>query len=358
MNRLLRITLAAALAFSLQLNATHAQEAGEKIASRSMSSVVTILTGTGSGVTEKLGTGIVIRADGVILTAYHVIKDANQVQVRLKNGEIFDKVDLLGFDERRDVAAIRIQAANLSPAEIFIEEPAAGQKIFVVSNPRALTWSVSDGVVSGVRMADEVQGAGRGFRVIQFSAPVSAGSSGGLLIDENGRALGLVVSTLASGQNLNFAIPLSSVTGLASASVISSFGRGTSLELPQTVREPNTADMLKADPSALLKNAKFFYIYSYSDLINDQMMENALMKLPEFKKWGLVIVKDQKLADVTINVEHDLFTWNYRYSMTDRRTSILLASGKVTAWDGRIASGKFAKEVIKALSPGREPVKK
>jgi len=325
---------------------------------KAMESVVTVLTGTGSGVVDKLGSGVIVRSDGVVLTAYHVIKDASQVQIRLKNGEIYDKVDLLGYDERRDVAALKISATNLAAADVRSDEAPVGDKVFVISNPHALTWTVADGSLSAFRMADDVPGAGHGYRVIQFSAPIAAGSSGGLLMDGGGKALGLIVGTLTSGQNLNFAVPLSAVVGLGNTSqAVSSFGRATSLELPQAVRPPVSADLMNADPKAILRNAKFIYIYGSSDFINEQMMENALMKLPEFDKWKLLIVKDPKLADLMINVDHDLFTWNYRYSVTDKRTNILLASGKVTAWDGRVASGKFAKEIIDKLSPGREPVK-
>ena len=354
------LSLSRKCAFLLFFSSTFAvigQTASEKVVERSMSSVVTILTGTGSGLLDKLGSGIVIRSDGVILTAYHVVKDASQVQVRLKNGEIYDKVDLLGFDERRDVAAIKIPGANLSAVDVSLDEPTVGHKVFVISNPQSLTWTVTDGLISAVRMADEIPNAGHGFKALQFSAPVSAGSSGGLLTDENGKALGLVVSSLSSGQNLNFAIPLSSVSGLASSQVISSFGRGTSLELPQATRPPSSSDLMNADPKAILRSAKFLYIYSNSDLINDKMMENALMKMSEFEKWKLLIVQDSKLSDIDINVEHDLFTWDYRYSMTDHRTKILLASGKVTVWDGRTASGKFAKQIIEKLRPGREAPK-
>ncbi len=352
-------SVAVFFALSAAIPSTTAQQsAAEKPIENSMNSVVTVLTGTGSGSLDKLGSGVIIRSDGVILTAYHVIKDANQVQIRLKSGEIFDKVDFLGFDERRDVAAIRISGSNLSAVSISSNELSVGQKVFVISNPQSLTWTVANGLLSAVRIADEIPNAGRGFKVIQFSAPVSAGSSGGLLTDENGGAIGLIVSSLTTGQNLNFAIPLSSVSGLGNSSqVLSSFGRGTGLELPQATRPPSTSELMNADPKSILKDAKFFYIYSYSDLINDQMMENALMKRPEFAKWKLIIVKDRKLADIDINVEHDLFTWNYRYSMTDRRTNILLTSGKVTAWDGNIASGKFAKDIIEKLRPGREAPK-
>ena len=327
----------------------------EKVVEKIAPSVVLILTGKGAGVTDKVASGVVVREDGVILTAYHTVKDATQVQIRLKSGEIYDKADLIGYDERRDVAALKIPASNLPVANISRDEAKIGEKVFVVSNPQSLKWSVADGLLSAVRMADEIPGAGQGFKVVQFSAPVSSGSSGGLLTDEKGQAVGLIVASLSAGQNLNFAIPFSSVSGLInSAQIVMSFGKGNGLELPQPVRPPSSIDITSADPKQILGNAKIFYVYSYSELISDKMMENALMKLPEFENRQLILVKDSKTPDVVINVEHDLFTFDYRYTMTDRRTDIVLATGKVTAWDGKIASAKFAKAIVAKLKQSKE----
>jgi hypothetical protein len=336
--------------FAQTVSTSNENLSDEKILEKAMPSVVLVLTGKGNGLLEKFGSGVIVRNDGVILTAYHVIKDATQVQIRLKNGEIYDKVDLLGFDERRDVAAVKISATELPAVTMRNEEIQAGGKSFVISNPQGLNWTVADGLLSSMRLADEIPNAGRGFRVVQFSAPVSSGSSGGLLLDEKGQAIGLIVATLTSGQNLNFAIPFSSVNGLAdSTKKVMSFGSGSSLELPQPIRPPTAIDIVNTDPKEILRNAKIFYIYSDSVLISEKMMENALMKKPEFEKWNLAIVKELKLADVLINVEHQLFTFDYRFTMSDRKTSIVLASGKVTVWDGNIASGKFAKMIIAKL---------
>lgn len=323
---------------------------GEKVFDKTVSSVVLVLAGKGDGFLETLGSGVIVRSDGVILTAYHVVKDATQVQIRLKNGEIYDKVDLLDFDERRDVAALKITATDLPAAPVSREEAKIGGKVYVISSPQSLSWTVADGLLSSIRLADEIPNAGSGFRVLQFSAPVSNGSSGGLLTDENGQAIGLIVASLSSGQNLNFAIPLSSVKGLADSSKKTmSFSRAASLELPQAVRPPTTIDILNTEPKDILRNAKIFHITSDSVLISEKMLENALMKRPEFEKWKLAIIKEYKNADIIINVEHQLFTFDYRYTMTDRKTSIVLATGKVTVWDGNIASHKFAKQIIAKL---------
>ncbi len=329
---------------------TTAAPASEKTIEKAMPSVVLVLAGKGDGLLDKLGSGVIVRSDGIILTAYHVVKEATQVQIRLKNGEIYDKVDLLDFDERRDVAALKISATDLPAVQISGDETKIGSKVYVISNPQSLNWTVADGLLSALRLADEIPNAGRGFRVLQFSAPVSPGSSGGLLTDENGQAIGLIVSSLSSGQNLNFAIPLSSVKGLAeTAKKTMSFTKADTLELPQAVRPPTAIDVLNTDPKEILRNAKIFYISSDSELISVKMMERALLKMPDFAKWNLSLIQEFKNADIVVNVEHQLFTFDYRYTMTDRKTNIVLASGKVMVWDGGMASEKFAKQIIAKL---------
>jgi hypothetical protein len=336
--------------FAQSPSASSENLSGEKIVEKTMTSVVMVLTGKGDGILDKQGLGVIVENAGVILTAYDLLKNATQVQVRLKNGEIYDRVDLLSFDERRNVAAIKITATDLPVAPINSEELKNGGKVFVISNSQRLNWTITDGLFSSLRLADEIPNAGKGFRVLEFSAAVLSGSSGGVLTDENGQAVGLIVSQINPGQNLNFAIPFSSVKGLANTpQKIMSFSNGSSLELPQPVRPPTAIDIINTNPEEILRNAKIFHITTNSVLISEEMMENALMKMPEFKTRELAIVKDYKNADIIINVEHQLFTWDYRLTMTDRQTKIVLVSDKVTVWDGKIASKKFAKKIVSKL---------
>lgn len=341
--------------FAQQTNVPIESLSNEKVVEKIAPAVVTVLTGKGDGLLDKVGSGVIVSSDGVILTAYHTVKDASQVQIRLKNGEIYDKVELLAFDERRDAAALKISATNLPAIATGAGESKIGGKVFVVSNSQNLGWTAADGVLSAERLADEIPKAGRGFRVLQFSAPISAGSSGGLLTDENGLAIGLIVGSLSAGQNLNFAIPFASINGLAaSTKIVLAFSKGDQLELPQAVRPPTSIDIVNADPKAILRDAKVFYINSVSELISEKMMERALMKTPEFEQGKLKLVNKYDAADITIEVKHDLFTFDYRYSMTDRRTNILLATGKVTVWDGKVASKKFARMIVAKLRQLRE----
>jgi S1-C subfamily serine protease len=74
---------------------------------------VVVLAGEGAGRLNSIATGVIIAKDGVILTALHAVKGAAEVQVRTASGEVFDRVEMMGVDERRDVVALRISSGAL-----------------------------------------------------------------------------------------------------------------------------------------------------------------------------------------------------------------------------------------------------
>jgi S1-C subfamily serine protease len=86
---------------------------GDQVVERVSPSAVSILVGKGDGQVAGVASGVIIRSDGVILTANHVVRGMREVQVRLKSGETYDQVELIASDERRDVAALRIPATGL-----------------------------------------------------------------------------------------------------------------------------------------------------------------------------------------------------------------------------------------------------
>src|SRR5689334_15258326 len=164
---------------------------GDQVVERVSPSAVSILVGKGDGQVAGVASGVIIRSDGVILTANHVVKGMREVQVRLKSGEIYDQVELMASDERRDVAALRIVATGLPVLPVGNSTNAAsGAAVYVVSNAVGLPWTASSGILSASRMADDVPGAGSGYRILQFTAPLSPGSSGGVLVDAEARILG------------------------------------------------------------------------------------------------------------------------------------------------------------------------
>ena len=159
----------------------------EAILEHTKAATVIVLSGEGAGRLRSVATGTLVSKDGVILTALHAVKGALEVQVRLSNGEVFDRVELLGADERRDVAAIKISAGELpvlTPGST--SALVAGDPIYAVTNSNGLSWSATSGILAALRPADEVPGAGSGFRLLQVTAPVAPGASGGALVDRTG----------------------------------------------------------------------------------------------------------------------------------------------------------------------------
>ena len=336
-----------------------------------------LVSQAGSSSPSAIGTALAVREDGVLLTAYHLIRDAYGVQVRFKSGETYDQVQLLGVDTRRDVAAIRITASGLPVLPVAaMSAIKPGDSVVTVSHPQALPWSASTGVVAAIRMADEVPGAGRGFKIIQFTAPASAGSSGGVLIDAEGRAMGLIVGSVTSGQNLNFAVPVESVLGLATAPPGKMFADGSAPSPPAlnnpplagmpaqtegsvpmaTPGLPEKSELLKdsRDADYILRNFKTMYIDCQgASFFGDEQLKAALMNDPNFASLGITIVGAPNVADTILKVSYT-FAWDYPFVLTHQNTSTELLAGKGSGpFSGPAGAKSVASIFIKLVQPYR-----
>lgn len=329
---------------------------GQQIVERVSPSVVLILVGRGGEQASAIGSGVIVKPEGILLTALHLVKGADTVQVRLKNGEIYDRVELIGTDERRDIAALHITASGL-PAISFLgtSETKPGQTVMVVSNPMGLAWSASSGVLSAQRLADEIPAAGTGYRLLQFTAPVSPGSSGGLLVDEEGRALGIVIGS-RGGQNLNFAVPLESVLGLAEGTTKRAFRSGSELRLREGEKVLTPVSATLPSPSttkpASLESARKLFFHSQRGQYYGFPTEPVLKKLlqqPEFKNGELAIVTSKDEADLVVELTRQDGTWDFTYVMTHPASGTIVGSGKVIAWDGVRAAPGISSQIMKRL---------
>lgn len=317
---------------------------------------VIVLSGAGAGRLNSISTGVIISKDGVLLTALHAVKGAAEVQVRMANGEVFDRVELLGSDERRDVAALKISAGALSVITIGNTATIAqGDPVYAVTNAGGLTWSATEGILSAVRSADEVPGAGSGFRLLQFTAPVAPGSSGGALVDRSGALIGIITGGKGPAA---FAVPIENVLGLGDSGRRIPLGSGAALQMPDKLAASipqSSAAIVGSDPKQILKNAKTIYIHSKTSLLTVDTVDRALALQNDWPKLGLTIVQDQRVADLFIEIDRPLFTYVHTFVIVDKKTSIVLDSGKVTAFDGTIASGGIAKNIVKIFSTVRLP---
>ncbi|WP_437309044.1 S1C family serine protease [Sorangium sp. So ce388] len=168
-----------------------------QIAARATPAVVTI-RGDGS-----LGAGFLVREDGWIATNFHVIAGMSDLQVVLWDQSEHPVLEVLAFDEDRDLAIVRIHAPRRLPLLPLGDSGAVrpGDPVVAIGHPLGLADTVSNGLVSAVRVVDPA------LTLLQISAPIAPGSSGGPLFNERGEVIGVAAAVATQGQNLNFGVP-------------------------------------------------------------------------------------------------------------------------------------------------------
>lgn len=207
-------------------------QAPRDIAKVAFNSVVLLEMSDSDGQPLSLGSGFFV-SDGLIATNAHVIEGAGSGTVKLV-GDLH-KMRILGtvaVDRHADIALLKVVAS--SPALKLGQEksPAVGDKVYVVGNPLGLEGTFSEGIVSGLRRNGDDS-------IIQMTAPISPGSSGGPVMDEKGSVIGVAVATFKDGQNLNLAVPIAYVSKLLASLAAESDCRAVGEE-----REGRPADAL------------------------------------------------------------------------------------------------------------------
>jgi len=171
------------------------------IAERAVGASVTVVTLSARGDTIGQGSGFVAQPEGVILTSCHVVRGAARTAVILADERRFNRARLLECDAAVDVAVLKIPAADLPTLRTTPEPPPIGGALVVVSSPLGMAGTVTDGIVSAARMMD-------GRNLIQLSATVSYGSSGGAVLDRHGRVFAVASGGIAHNASLGFATPM------------------------------------------------------------------------------------------------------------------------------------------------------
>jgi hypothetical protein len=163
---------------------------------------------------KAIGTGFVVSSDGRIATNLHVIRGAKSIVVRLLDGTRAPVAAVLGADPKRDLALIRVKAGRKLPTLSLgnSDNISAGDRVIAIGNPLGvLDYTVSDGLISSVRLLSPE------LTVLQISAPISQGSSGGPLFNNFGQVIGVATMIAREGQNLNFGVPVNYLRPLINA---------------------------------------------------------------------------------------------------------------------------------------------
>jgi serine protease Do len=172
-------------------------------------------------ITPGLGTGFIVRKDGVIVTNAHVIADADSISVMLRDGTVYP-AKRLGTDETNDIAVIKIDAQELPVVKLGNSaDLVVGEWAIAIGNPYGFLLgnsepSVTAGVISGVgrNLVDRGDGPAQYFDMIQTDAAINPGNSGGPLVNADGDVVGVnssIYSNSGGSVGLGFAIPINRV---------------------------------------------------------------------------------------------------------------------------------------------------
>ncbi len=180
------------------------------------------------------GSGFVINKTGTIVTNYHVIDGAYSATVKFTNGSKYPVSSVLAYDKNRDIAILKITGSNLTSVTLGDSSLIkTGQKILTIGSPEGLENTISDGLISNKERTIEGQ------KYIQISAPISHGSSGGVLLNYKGEVIGITCAYYSGGQNLNLAIPINDLKPFINTNInksLSELSASNKPGAPQNVR--------------------------------------------------------------------------------------------------------------------------
>lgn len=192
---------------SLGVGSVHAQSAQE-IAKKAFGSTVLLVMEDGNGQQISLGSGFAVR-EGEIATNLHVIEGGAKGYAKLVGQKPKYNIEgVTAIDADRDLVILKVSAPGTPALSLGDSEAAqVGESVYAVGNPQGLEGTFSEGIVSSIREVGDD-------KLLQITAPISPGSSGGPVLNAKGEVIGVSVATFKGGQNLNFAIPSNSVKSL------------------------------------------------------------------------------------------------------------------------------------------------
>jgi len=179
------------------------------------------------------GSGFVVSPEGVVVTNFHVIKGCSSAIIKFADGAFYQVAGVLATDPTKDIAVLKIDSSVSEFPFLVIadsDQVQVGEHVVAIGSPLALLElagntdistesTVSDGIISGKR-----EWEGHGITVLQTTAPISHGSSGGALLDLQGQVLGITTMGMGEGQNINFVVPAKYVTSMLSVERLTPLG--------------------------------------------------------------------------------------------------------------------------------------
>jgi S1-C subfamily serine protease len=195
---------------------------------------------------EGQGSGFVFDKEGHILTNYHVIADARQVEVTLHNRKKY-RATIVGTDKSHDLAIVQIKAPDLQPMVLGDSTNLqVGQKVYAIGNPFGLAGTLTRGIVSSIRQVQEPDGLVID-EAIQTDAAINPGNSGGPLLNWHGEVIGIntmIASSVGQSAGIGFAIPINTAKAVVNDLVTLGRVRRPALGIRTIPIDPEVANEL------------------------------------------------------------------------------------------------------------------
>lgn len=322
MKQLIFILLATVLSIGLK-----AQDI-KTIYNKSKSSIVLIVTYDSNQTPLALGSGFYFEKN-LIATNYHVIKGSNKIVIKNLGTQVkSDNLKVKSYSEELDIAILEVGAVNSTFLQLNTLTPEIGENILAIGNPKGLEGTISTGIVSGIRELSEI------YHLIQITSPISPGSSGGPVLDTNGKVIGISTFTLLNSQNLNFAVPSNAIFDLKNRSMkwepnISNISSTTRNEksvslafFEKSFSEFEESVSLKNNTSQTIKNIKGLLLYydmggnpiSYQFIELEDILMPGMAKLKEIESFD----QNQKFT-YAYGKDNDYTKRNYTQFMVEFR---------------------------------------
>jgi S1-C subfamily serine protease len=195
---------------------------------------------------EGQGSGFIIDKEGHVLTNYHVIENARQVEVTLHNRKKY-RATIVGTDRQHDLAIVQIKAPDLTPMVLGDSRNLqVGQKVYAIGNPFGLSGTLTSGIVSSIRSVQEPDGMTID-EAIQTDAAINPGNSGGPLLNWHGDVIGIntmIASSVGQSAGIGFAIPINTAKAVLNDLVTLGRVRRPALGVRTIPISPELADQM------------------------------------------------------------------------------------------------------------------
>lgn len=296
----IRIFATLILSFCL-LAIAHGQTPRE-IAKITLPSVVLVVGEDDEGKAISSGSGFFVR-EGIIATNNHVIEGASSLYAKTRGSKKLYPLRLIIARPRTDLALFIIDGVRKPPLPLAnFNQVEIGDEIYAVGNPAGLEGTFSQGLVSGIRKLE-------GKDLLQISAPITHGSSGGPILNKSGKVIGVAVGGLGISGNLNFAIPVSELTRLLGAA-------------PKAAPKNPPLDLTGLEDLDLTGIEDVGKIYSYIPTLPPSQLT------PNTSQWELVSITDSTSIYRSKNYssktpQSTLLSWEQVVPRTDRAKGII-----------------------------------